>query len=70
MKNTEILKLEDHDLDLCTGGMSPVLALLISLAVGVPVGWFLGEGIFQLIEETYRTFKVSKDKKDVKSVKE
>lgn len=62
MKNTEILKLEDHDLDLCTGGMSPILALLISLAVGVPGGWLLGEGIFQIGEECYRTITVSKDK--------
>ncbi len=70
LKNTEILKLDDEGLGLCSGGINTVLAVAFSLGIGAPVGWFLGEGICQLIEEVYRTFKVSKDKKDVKNVKE
>lgn len=70
LKNTEILKLDDESLELCSGGITDVLLLAVALPIGAVVGWFLGEGICQLIEEVYRTFKVSKDKKDVKNVKE
>ena len=66
MKNTknqiQKFELNDNELEMCSGGLGALQSLALVTVIGAPIGWFLGEGLWQLGEEIYRIFKVREEK--------
>ena len=66
MKNTknqiQKFELNDNELEICSGGLNTVVSWLLAIGIGTPIGWVLGNGLWQLGEEIYRIFKVREEK--------
>lgn len=66
MKNTknqiQKFELNDNELEMCSGGLNTVVSWLLAIGIGAPIGWVLGNGLWQLGEEIYRIFKVREEK--------